>query len=65
MSTNDELRRRLENLTKSEQEQRLKELADKLGITHPRILDGEDPRPLDVAAYEEFIALKRILGCAN
>jgi hypothetical protein len=62
---NNELRRHLEKLTKPEQEQRLKELADKLGFAHPKILDREDPIPLDVAAYEEYIALKRILGCAD
>ena len=62
---NDELSRRLEKLNKPEQEQRLKELANELGIAHPKILDGEDPRLLDAAACEEYIALKRMLGCAD
>jgi hypothetical protein len=59
---NDELRRHLENLTKPEQEQRLKELAESLGIALPQSLGGEEPKPLDMAGYEEYVELKRLLG---
>ena len=59
---NDELRTRLQNLTRPEQQQRLEQLAQKLGIRDPNILGGEDPKPLDVPGYEEYVELKRILG---
>jgi hypothetical protein len=59
---NDELRQRLEKLTKPEQEQRLKELAERLGIARPKILGGEDPKPLNIPEYREYVELKRILG---
>ena len=59
---NDESKRRLEKLTKPEQEQRLNELAERLGIARPKTLGGEDPKPLHVPEYEEYLELKRILG---
>jgi hypothetical protein len=59
---NDELRRRLKSLTKSEQERRLEHLVEKLGICKPETLDLENPEPLDVSEYEEYVALKEILG---
>jgi len=61
----NELRQRLDKLSRAEQEERLDELAGKLKIAHPRILDGDDSHLLDVPAYEEYIALKRILGCID
>ena len=58
----NELRQRLDKLSRAEQEKRLEELAGKLKIAHPRNLDGDDPQLLDAPAYEEYIVLKRILG---
>ncbi|MBI3670181.1 MAG: hypothetical protein HY237_10425 [Acidobacteria bacterium] len=58
----NELRQRLEKLTRAEQEKRLEELAVKLEVAHSRVLDGDDPQLLDAAGYEEYTALKRILG---
>ena len=58
----NELRERLEKLTRAEQEKRLEDLAANLEVAHPKLLGGDDPQPLDAAAYEECIELKRMLG---
>jgi len=59
---NDELKQRLEKLTTPEKEERLKELVVRLGIASPKSLAGEDPKPLNVQEYQEYLELKRILG---
>ncbi len=58
----NELRTRLLNLTRPEQQQRLEQLTEKLGIRNPKILEGDEPKPLDVSEYMEYVELKRILG---
>ena len=54
--------RRLEKLTKPEQEPRFEELRQKLGLASPHLLNGTDPPPINAEEFEEYIELKKILG---
>jgi hypothetical protein len=57
-----DLKRRLEELTKPEQEQRFEELREELGFASPRQLNGTDPLLVIAEEFEEYIELKKILG---
>jgi hypothetical protein len=59
---NEDLKRRLEELTKAEQEQRFEELRQKLGFASPRQLNGTDPLPVNAEEFEEYIELKTMIG---
>ena len=57
-----DLKRRLEELTNLEREQRFQDLRQKLGFASPRQLNGADPPYINADELEEYVELKKMLG---
>jgi hypothetical protein len=59
----DDIKKRLEAMTREEQEKRFNELRHKLGIAEPKALVGSaDPPTTTLKEYVEYQLLKKLLG---
>jgi hypothetical protein len=58
----EQTRKRLEQMTRADQEIRFHELCQLLGTLYPQTLKGVDQDPISLKQLEEYKCLKKLLG---
>jgi hypothetical protein len=58
----EEKKKYLEQLSRTEQESRFHELCQILGTAHSKLLNGTEPDTISVKDFEEYEYLRRLMG---